>query len=229
MGLEAGAMVQITDFQDIHQGERVILVGNGYTLQPSDLDAIWKARIDTIAMNGIAGIYHCTAWRPRYYVCVSTAINDSDCEPVFRTAAALAECSFVWESYADAWKDLPRVIPIPVICTGDDYPESDWNDDLADGICKWGTSMNAAAQIAAWIGYDTIYFIGMPGYYTGQAAHFDNYPDEGQTYSHENNAAHIRAHEYIARNLEMRGIAAYNLSRETVITAYPRMKLEDIL
>lgn len=225
MADETRTLVQI---EGVNAGQRVVLVGNGYTLQATDLDAIHAAGLDCFGMNGISGIFGRTAWRPRYYACVSTAVNDPVYEPVFRQGARAAELTFMCQDWLDLWRDIETVIPVYCV-NGSEMPTGAWADTPMNGVCKWGTSMTAVAQIAAWMGYKTIYFIGMPGRYTGARHHFDGYPPAPNRYTDEDDRAQRKAHKYIAENLTRLAIEFYNISRDTVINAYPRKRLEEVI
>lgn len=145
---------------------RAYLVGGGYSLTASTLDAL--AGEASFSMNNIAGIFGRTLWRPTYYVMVTTRYKT---DPEFREraerAVAAAELSFVDAAYKDVefFKNRDDVVFVGT------HEGLEWGQGLGR-ISKYATSMLAALQIAAWLGYGPLFLLGVDGYRLGGANHF---------------------------------------------------------
>jgi hypothetical protein len=204
------------------------MVGNGYTLRPEDLDLI--AGRPSFAMNAISVMFERTIWRPTYYVCVTTAMKDFTYQDYLKNAIEASRLSFLWYWYMKELNiNYDNIVQIKCVHLNDTKPENPWVDDITKGVSKWGTSMNTACQLAVWLGFTELYFIGVPGSYMQPKAHFDNYPEHYGTWTQSDDMVQQETHHTIMRNLTRRGIKAFNCSRETFVTAYPRMTLEEAL
>ena len=86
-------------YKDIHLDKRCFVIGNGPSLNKTNLDLIKDEY--SIAMNRISMIYSKTEWRPSYYLFCSTNINNPDWgeqwkESVLEATKEERTKSFVW-------------------------------------------------------------------------------------------------------------------------------------
>jgi hypothetical protein len=220
-------MSDIRDFRGTCKGDKVFIIGNGPSLTPAQLDKI-SGRA-SFATNCISSIFHRTAWRPTYYVTTTTAMNNSEIRPYLEAGIIAAKTAFVWLQYSPPYWSNVCLINCLHETDEDNGGDNPWSDDLLDGVSKWGTGLLPIAQIAAWMGFSRLYFLGIDGTYTrGNAAHFRGYPGEYQ-YAQTDDAALVRAHEVIARNLTRLGIDAWNCTPGSRIKSYATARLEDVL
>jgi len=132
------------------------MIGNGPSLTPAVLDSL-KGQT-TIAMNNIALAFPATDWRPTYYLNVTKSFySDPYWQEQGIKAMEAAEHSFIWaHNLSVPMKYNPDASMSVLSC----MTRPIWNNNAAMCVSRWGSSMFAALQIAAYMGFGYIYFIG---------------------------------------------------------------------
>jgi hypothetical protein len=163
-------------YKNAHKNEKVFMVGSGPSLTYDMLDRLQDQ--NTIAMNNIAIAFDKTKWRPTYYVNVSQSLRkDGHWQKYGAQAIDDAQASFLWAKHA--------TVPLKYRCSGKvvfvsatEFPV--WSRNPDDWISRYGSSMFAATQIADYMGFNPIYYIGCDlGFYNSVSddgedrAHFD--------------------------------------------------------
>ncbi|MDR1687129.1 MAG: DUF115 domain-containing protein [Clostridiales bacterium] len=64
---------QIFALKNIHKGKKIFLIGNGPSLNVTDLEKVQQAGFFTMACNFINKIFDKTLWRPNYYCCTEAS------------------------------------------------------------------------------------------------------------------------------------------------------------
>jgi len=214
-------------------GKRCFIVGNGPSLLISDLELI-KGE-DTFAANLIYKIFDKTEWRPTYY--------------------------FIQDRYADTGNSLDG-LEIPYMFIGDYYwrkrginnknaicfhthkrnvsGQIGFSRDIECGVFDSYTITYSMIQVAAYLGYKEIYFLGMDHNYAlsydssgnvkrdeSVKSHFfeDKNPDDVIANIEGMNKAYIAARGY-ADNYGMKII---NVTRGGRLDWFPRASLEEVL
>ena len=147
-------------YKDIYTGQRCFLIGNGPSLRAEDLTRLHEAGEITFAFNRVYNIFEQTPWRPTFYISQDEKM--------------LAGCADVVNGL-----DLPaKFIPIQlnwwhgiridgakyfniIDQQAEDPRDFGFSDDIVHGIYNSSTGMYTAAQIAAYMGFTEIYFIGV--------------------------------------------------------------------
>ena len=221
-------------FHNRHRGERVFLIGNGPSLSARDLDLIRGQ--PSFAMNRIAMIYPHTEWRPTYFVCVTLNVQRPDWNRDIMASVDLGIDTFAWEAYSEHFGD--RDVHYVRCSHGTELtPVADpdwWSDDIADRVCKFGTSMLAAIQIAAYMGFSELCLLGCDlGFRDGDPGadpnHFDpNYGTPGFD-STSLNMNMLAAHRLALAALTGRGVRIVNATRGGFLDVFERCSLESLL
>ncbi|MHA2086400.1 MAG: hypothetical protein ACXABD_21865 [Candidatus Thorarchaeota archaeon] len=201
--------MKLEELKGIHKGKRAFLIGNGPSLAQAPFDLLSNEH--TFGMNRIALLFKDTDWRPTYFVGVSSLMIDeklSHYHEDYLEGIGTAKIAFVWSGLAQRSMFNRRTNVVFVECSeGEDIKAQDatldfWSDDITERVSKFGTSMFAALQIAAWMGFDPLYLVGVDGFYQDYKGekdpnHFDKeYRGEhGDTDFRKVNAAHRRAFE----------------------------------
>ena len=151
---------ELEKFHNIHKGKRCFFIGNGPSLNADDLTRLHNQGEITFAFNRIYNIFDQTEWRPTYYI--------SQDEKILRG------CMDIVNSL-----DLPhKFIPIQlnwyhgIDIKDAHYFNINWkqnempqefifSDDISREIASSSTGMYTAAQLAAYMGFSEIYFIGV--------------------------------------------------------------------
>ncbi len=163
----------IKKYKNKHSGERVFLIGNGPSLENTPLELLNDEY--SIAMSKITGIFNKTKWRPTYYL--QSNIGPYSEERVDRISSVVdgGITSFVSMRAKDQLEDKIRNKdkiefinsvykknkPIEELdSVNDGNYQHIWSNDISKKICHWETIMYAATQLAAYMGFKKIYFVG---------------------------------------------------------------------
>jgi hypothetical protein len=147
----------ITQFYNMHKGQKCFMIGAGPSLTPEILDAIKDE--ESFAMNNISMIYPETEWRPTYYINVARTTNrDEHWARCATESVELARHNFMWSSNIWLVKDrLKKECNVSLLsCAA--FPQWSWVP--FDWVSRWGSSMFAALQIAVFLGFNPIYLLG---------------------------------------------------------------------
>ncbi|MGH7214240.1 MAG: hypothetical protein ACREIT_05710, partial [Tepidisphaeraceae bacterium] len=134
---------------------------NGPSLIRTPLDLL--AGEYTFAMNRIALIYEKTIWRPSFFVCTTTNITRETWKRDIHQTMSLGGPCFIWDKLAEHVAGFDNVAMLH--CTHGEHivpeaPDEWWSHDCAERVCKFGTSMLVALQLATYMGFNPIYLVG---------------------------------------------------------------------
>jgi hypothetical protein len=214
---------------------RIFLVGNGYSLNNTNLDLLVGR--DSMAVNKIHRFYDRTKWRPTHYVKVDFSAFDPDGwrEEILRHAYSGIPC-LLWDAFRagadprdgnyefihDGIGDFSNVRYIPR-CKHHYELKGDWHT-----FC---TGLNSILTMAIWaveLGYQEIVLVGCDGKFTTpREDHFDEdyYKAWDTDYARRNNANIQKAHDIIQENCP---IPIFDATVGGHLTQYPKVKLEDV-
>jgi hypothetical protein len=155
----------VSQFEGLHSGERAFLVGNGPSLDETPLHLLDDEIC--LAMNKIDILYDETDWRPTYYLQVNESPPEETAESTRYHVAEGFQC-FIAEDLRDQLPDGDAVTYLSRIYPDDDVYEAVargeyeqvWSADLSEHVYIHKTSMYVAAQLASYMGFDELYFIG---------------------------------------------------------------------
>lgn len=194
---------------------RAFVIGNGPSLSNTPLEKLVGER--TYAVNEIWRMFDKTTWRPTDWVHGEIeGQNDRVVTSMKHIAPTDARMWLPGGFYRLAGrKDVIYGRPvIPYVWCDRRTPEP-WHLDLGDYICKYGTSVHVAIQIAVVNGASEIYLLGCD---LG-GKHF---------YNEDFNLSDMSANAHqIARQCSP--VPIYNATIGGSLEVYPRVKLEDIL
>ena len=228
-------------YKNIHKGKRVFLIGNGPSLAQTDLDLIKDEY--SIAMCRISLIYDKTKWRPSYYLFSSSNCKDKRwgkewTDSVLDSAKEPKTKSFIWEKYHkhfDANNKLKNVEWIRSISekkpnSNGDYDLSWWPENIEERMDKSGTSMNLAIQLANYMGFSEMIFLGTdlgfsvqkelnhdPNHFLGK---YNADIPEHKVDKINNQMANVHR---LARMKIPKEIKMYNASLNTKLDVYPKI------
>jgi len=160
--------MSLEDFQDIHDGERVFIIGNGPSLNNTPLEKLNNEF--TIAMNRINLIYEDTSWRPSFYVFYD---NKKKWSNSVEETIDLGIPSFIsnrHKSWLDDKDNIEfynyRSVPAPDIknAIANKHANHVWSKDISEIIYNFGGTHTVAAQICAYMGFEEVYFVGFDLY-----------------------------------------------------------------
>lgn len=234
-------------YKNIHKGKRVFLIGNGPSLSKTDLDLIKNEY--SIGMCRIALIYDKTKWRPSYFVFASSNCQDKRwgkewTDSVLKSSYEENTKSFIWEKYHkhfDPKNKLKNIEWVKNISEkkpnlNGDYDLSWWPENIEERMDKSGTTMNLALQLANYMGFSEIIFLGTDLGYSVQKNlnedpnHFlgkynaDISPEKVNKINNQMANVHRLARMKIPKEIKM-----YNASLNSKLDVYPKICYETLM
>ena len=150
---------ELRKLKDIFKNKRCFLVGNGPSLKVHDLDILYKNKEITFAFNRIYNIFDKTSWRPTFYISQDEKM--------------LAGCIDIVNNLDLKYKFIPIQlkwyygldIKDAIYFNMRNQPKKDsenvFSDEIEKEIYCASTGMYTAAQLAIYMGFTEIYFIGV--------------------------------------------------------------------
>jgi len=244
--------MDIRTFHNKYKNKPVFMMGNGPSLSETPLDQLQG--MYSFAMNRIALIYDKVRWRPSFFICTSTNIAREEWRRDIIKTITLGTPSFIWDKLKQYVEPYHFKNVAYVNCTHgkevtDSAPDDWWSYDASQRVCKFGTSMLPALQIAIYMGFNPIYLLGCdlgfrppievtnsskipfdaqkqvqrdPNHFAGNYGTPGCPPDVLNT---NMRAAHILAR----RAAERIGVAIYNATPGGELDVYPRVDLKKLL
>lgn len=222
---------KISDLKNVKENKECFIVGNGPSLLVEDLELIKKNNIDSFACNKIYKIYEKTGWRPRYYVAQDCYVNDlegvkkSEAEYVFLSSELYKKIKPVMDNiYLFRSVRMDAVLNKRII------------NNIEKGAKSYGSVLHAAIQIAIYMGYSTIYLIGVDHNYP--VVYDENWNivncncEKAHFYSQQNaSLANIelmtKGFAYLKDFAESEGVKIYNATRGGRLEVFERCDIEE--
>lgn len=167
----------ITAFKDKHRDERCFILGNGPSLNKTDLDLLEGETV--FACNAVFLLFDRIRWRPKYYTCVDSrvlpdraadiaAMLDSEPEMTAFFPAQLQDHGGGRKKTATRSLIAPaerRFYFNETVGTLDDLPWSQFSSDAQAGVVQPHTVAITMLQLAAYMGFSEIYLVGCDARY----------------------------------------------------------------
>ena len=159
---------KLIKFKNLHKGESCFIVGNGPSLQISDLEQIQKRGICSFGMNLSYHIYDKTFWRPSYHVICEYNILREYYDDIKRLRH---DNLFIKNFYyMDETPYLDDINYYPGYSMRNYYKDNKFSDDITKVVYAGYSVTYDALQIAIYMGFKKIYLIGNDFSYMGDPA-----------------------------------------------------------
>ena len=229
---------QIKALKDIHHGEACFIIGTGPSLTIDDLKTISSHGWVTFAPNRIYELCEQYDWKPTYYICQDHNIIKTFAE---RIARINADMMFLPIEYHDRFKD--DNYKFFVIKEHDFYPhKAQFSKDLSKYIAQGYTVTYGAIQLAVYMGFKTIYLLGIDHNYNisrdakgrpcRDVSSQSNYTKGMSNYINDNNLPRIEESTIAYETAEIvaakMGVKIYNATRGGKLEAFERINFDDI-
>ncbi len=231
----------IKKFNDIHNKKRCFFVGNGPSLKADDLTKLHNNGDITFGFNRVYNIFDDTPWRPTFYISQDEKM--------------LAGCRDIINNI-----ELPnKFIPIQHkwyfdIAINDavyfniknqisENPEEYlFSDDISEVIYNSSTVMYTAAQIAAYMGFSEIYFIGVDHHFqtsinskgeivvdnTVKDYFSDKYNTDKDNLYIPNTEKSTLTYVAMKKHCDARNIKVFNATRGGKLEVFPRVDFDTL-
>lgn len=233
---------RLAAYKGRYVGRRCFFIGNGPSLRAEDLTKLHEAGEITFAFNRIYNIFDQTPWRPDFYISqdekmLAGCVNEV-CE--IKGDAKFIPIQLKW------WNDISiddatyfNIINQQV----DDPQQFLFSDDISRCIYNSSTGMYTAAQIAAYMGFSELYFIGVDHHFRisqndqGEIVVDDSVKDYfTDKYNEDRDKLYIPNTErstltYVAmkKHCDARGIRVFNATRGGRLEVFPRVGFDTLL
>ncbi len=224
--------------QNIHQGDRAFIIGNGPSLSVSDLDHL-KNEV-TFASNKIYLAFDETDWRPTYYCVEDHLVMRFNHDRITRLRGFPKFFPFYLECCP-----LPDKESLIYFMAYDDfYPDRpDFSADFTQGLCWGATVTYALMQIAFFMGIRELYLIGMDFSFTvlskenqegllvskGEQNHFHpDYRPIGEPWNTPKLEYQERSFQVGREFFESHGGKIYNATRGGKLEIFPRVDFDSL-
>lgn len=233
---------RLEHFRDCHRGRRAFILGNGPSLSVSDLDLLQDEI--TFASNKIYLAFSKTLWRPTYYFVEDTLVAQQNWDEIDQ----LDGVKFFPSNFYPHIRKFKNSYYFQLKNAGVDfYPNlPGFSFDATKGFC-WGSTVTySMMQMAAFMGVDEIYLLGVDYNYqipakrdeenekilinNNESNHFDpNYRKAGEKWHVPNLHCHEKAFLCAKLEVEKQGRHIINATRGGCLEIFPRVHLEDVL
>lgn len=227
-----GKYEYLKKFKDIHKGKRCFIIATGPSLTIEDVNKL-KGEV-TFSMNSVYKLFKETDWRPTYYgindYTVFSRLKDELLNQHFDCAFCPDTSGFKWNApflhrlpYYPGWcprfltpKKLRRVL---------------FSEDISRIIYQDTSVVHFITQIAFYMGFSEIYFLGTDCTAPDSHSSMLNYKNSNQLgTSPENIYEGLMADYEKAKEIaERRGIKIFNATRGGALEKFPRVNLDDVL
>jgi len=229
---------KIRSFKDKHLGQRCFIVGSGPSLTMDDLETI-KDEV-SFGVNSDYKVYDKTSWRPRYY-----AILDDNAFGIFGEECYKKDTydAFFYSMYHTV--EVPNGVRLVDNCSchfmigtiwnkllPKFFPIARYSKDISEVVYSGKTVVYSVIQIAAYMGFDEIYLLGVDCNYTGEKKHAD-----GMGYQSifsvpksrlERNGYMMRLQfEEMSKKMP-KEVKVYNASEGSALDIFPKKSLKEL-
>lgn len=198
-------MTGIGDFRKIHDGKRVFILASGPSLAGLDLSRLSRRMV--IGLNRSI-----LAWpEPFYHCCMDHRLFDEYAEALRRVR------------YLITLEDRPWGIPLRLVGA------EGFSWDLEQGIYSGYTIAYFALQVAVYMGFTEIFFVGLDLQHQQGQTHFFGTDFHSRNHESTEFPKMRKMLHYGAAALEGRGIQVFNCSPVSDLKCFPTMSFQDAL
>lgn len=153
---------KIKSMENIESG-KCFIIGNGPSLSCNDLQTLADNNVICFSSNRIYSLYSQVKWRPKYYVCQDDKVMEKIYEDL-PFAISNSEKSFI---SINNYKHDETILSLDKTCFYFIVSRlrKEWDvevsEDISKGICGGMTVTFAMMEIAAYLGFNEIYLLGV--------------------------------------------------------------------
>jgi hypothetical protein len=193
---------RIGEFKGLHHGKDVFILASGPSLAGMDLSPL-RRRI-VMGLNRSSLIYPDT-----HYHCTMDERLFRQFEDVLRKTR-----------YLFTFEDRPFGIPIRLLGS------EGFSGDLEEGIYSGYTVSYFALQVAVYLGFSRVFYLGLDLKHANGQTHFFGNDPVSRNHERTEFPKMIRMLEYGAAQIAGCGVSVYNCSPNTKLTGFERVSFE---
>lgn len=232
---------KIAGLKNRYCGQRCFLVGNGPSLKVEDLNVLHQNGEITFGFNRIYNIFDATPWRPTFYISQDEKMLGGCVDQV-----NLMDLSYKFIPIQLEWYyniKIDNAVYFNISSQLSDNP-SDFlfSDDASQNLYNSGTGMYTAAQLAVYMGFKEIYFIGVDHHFrtsmnnkgevvvdnTVKDYFTDKYNEDKKNLYIPNTEKSTLTYIAMKNHCEMRNVSVYNATRGGKLEVFERVSFDDL-
>lgn len=233
---------QLSKLQNKYLGQRCFFIGNGPSLKAEDLTKLYEHNEITFAFNRVYNIFEETPWRPTFYISQDEKMLSGCAEIVNKLNLPMKFIPIQLKWYYGI--SIDEALYFNMNWQQNENPKDFlFSNNIAHEIDCAATGMYTAAQLAAYMGFKEIYFIGVDHHFhisqnnSGEIVIDDKVKDYfTEKYNEDKENLYIPNTEkstltYVAmkKHCDERGIKVYNATRGGKLGVFERIDLEQVL
>lgn len=223
------------------KGEKCFIIGNGPSLTSGDLKNISK--YDTFASNRIYSIFTGTNWRPTYYLAIDNNILNDNLDKIVSIEAGTKFLNYTIKKKIKNRADInTKYINIfgRYVISPASYETKHINFNVAKSFSLSYSVTGVAIELAVYMGYSTIYLIGVDHSYTkaitkdgilketkGIKDYFGDL--KSKSYSIQYIDAVNSYYTALKKHAEQYGSTVYNATRGGKLEIFERINLDEVV
>ena len=192
----------IRDFQDLHEGKRLFILSSGPSLGGLDLTPLRRRLV--MGLNRSAIVFPDT-----HYHCTMDARIFTEFPDMLKKSR-----------YLFTFADRPFGIPLKLLGA------EGFSHDLTAGIYSGYTVSYFGLQVAVYMGFKEIFYLGLDLKNQGEKTHFFGHDFHSRTHDQSEYPRMRKAFEQSAAMLEQRGVKVYNCSPDSTLTCFEKVSYE---
>ena len=220
---------KIEDYKDLYKGERCFILGNGPSLNETNLELLENEY--SFALNQINLIYNKTKWRPSVFSSFSVRYGggNKNWTKNINESINLNIPVFLIKQMS---KQVDRKDVFFLNRDGDfkcnPNNDSQWSHNIVDKITCYGTTLMGIVEIVVYMGFNDIYLLGCDlGYDKDKINHFS--PNYLSGLNNEYNLWINNSHKLMKRMINKLNKNIYNATIGGELEVYERVEFEDII
>ena len=198
-------MSTIADFKNLHTGKRLFILASGPSLKTHDLSLLKRKLV--MGMNRSFLIYP-----DAYYHCVM----DHRLFELYERELRAVRVLFTLQG-------RPWGIPVELLGT------ESFSWDLQKGVYSGYTISFVALQLAMYMGFKEIYFLGLDLCHQGAATHFFGHDFHSQNHESTEFPKMVKMLSKAAMQLRHSDIQVFNCSPNSTLTCFPEITFEEAI
>ncbi|MFL0165442.1 6-hydroxymethylpterin diphosphokinase MptE-like protein [Candidatus Clostridium helianthi] len=223
---------ELSKYKDIHKGERCFIIGNGPSIRTEDLEKLCEKNETTFACNQIYKVYDKVKWRPDYFV-----MQDNKCIIEFyNEVLATVECTkFIGDYIKDIWdgRETHNLEKIHMRAQSYLPHMPGFSSDIVNGVYEGWNVIYSSIQIAAYMGFEEIYIIGVDMKFTANlkenSNHFiDDYFGKMKKINPPNYEAVFSAFKKAELYSRQHNFRIYNATRGGAVEEFERVNFDSL-
>ncbi len=223
----------VSSFKDRHLNEACFIIGNGKSLTLEDLEIIENIKdVKTFASNRIYKLYDETKWRPNYYVAFEPEFVTQNIDKIVNVDADFVFLNMIGKKKCHnhppkrvVWLNCTSSFCINRYTTKNISFSYDPANYIGDGYSVTFTAL----QLAVYMGFKTIYLIGMDHYVSKRSfSHF--YESSKAEYNTDTYLEGIEfGYRKAKESAEKMGVKILNATRGGKLEVFQRIEFDDVI